>query len=106
MRKRTWWVAIGALVALVVVGGVTAAQNTDWGLKIEKQTSDKTKDLFGVGSALSSTSTTSLTEAQALANPAALVTVSKGLKVSVVAAGPDDNVGSNADQMVLWPPSN
>lgn len=78
MRERTWWIAMGACVALVVAGGVAAAQSLDWGLKIEKQTSDKTKDLFGVGSALSETSTSSLTEAQALADPAALVTVSNG----------------------------
>jgi hypothetical protein len=49
--------------------------------------------------------TGSLNEAQALADPTKLVTLAKGLKASVVAAGPDDNVGPNSDQMVLWPPA-
>ena len=34
------------------------------------------------------------------------MTLAKGLDASVVAAGSEDNVGPNADQMVLWPPSN
>jgi hypothetical protein len=61
--------------------------------------------LFGVGSALRSSSSIDLNQAQALADPTQLVTLARGLKARVVAAGPDDNVGPNSDQMVLWPPS-
>jgi hypothetical protein len=55
------------------------------------------------GPPVEASSTADLTESQALANPAALVTLAKGLDVHVLAA---DDVGSDLDQMVLWPPSN
>ena len=104
MRKRSW-VLLSALTALVVVAGVSAHGTNDWGLRVQKEMADKSDDLFGVDKTLPESSTRSLSEAQALAKPTDLVTLAKGLKATVVAAGPDDNVGPNADQMVLWPPS-
>ena len=100
-------IAISVVAALVVVAGVSAAGGFDWGATVEKDlNSGRSNQLFGVDKPLLSTSTTSLTEAEALAHPEDLVTLAKSLKASVVAAGPTDNVGVNADQMVLWPPSN
>src|SRR5262249_37777413 len=52
---------------------------------------------------LTESSTADLDTAQALANPAGLITVAKGLKVSVVSAG---KAAPNIDQMVLWPKDN
>ncbi len=105
MRKRTRFLVLSAFVALVVVAGVSASGGIDWGLKVQKEMNHEADHLFGVERGLPSSSTSSLTEAQALADPTGLVTLAKGLKAKVVAAGPDDNVGSNADQMVLWPKS-
>jgi secreted PhoX family phosphatase len=105
MRKRTRWVVLSAFAALVVVVGVSASGGIDWGLKVQNEMNHEADHLFGVERGLSSSSTSSLTQAQALADPASLVTLAKGLRAKVVAAGPDDNVGANADQMVLWPQS-
>jgi hypothetical protein len=51
---------------------------------------------------IAASSTVDLNEAQALANPSALVKVAKGLQVGVVSAG---NAAPNLDQMLLWPQS-
>ncbi len=59
--------------------------------------------MFGVGQPLTQSSNVDLDAAQALADPAGLITVAKGLKVSVVSAG---RAGPNIDQMVLWPQAN
>ena len=105
MRVRGW-IAISVVAALVVVAGVSAAGGVDWGANVEKDmNSGRSNQVFGVDKPLLSTSTASLTQAEALAHPEDLVTLAKSLKASVVAAGPTDNVGVNADQMVLWPPS-
>jgi hypothetical protein len=105
MRKRKRWVAIGGVVAAVAVSGVAVAGFTDLGLETQNELAHKSRQLFGVESALPSSSSGDLTEAQALADPTRLVTLSRGLGARVVAAGPDDDVGPNSDQMVLWPPS-
>src|SRR5262245_42649798 len=105
MRKRTWLIAVGA-AAVLVAGVAAAAAMRDFGLQTQKELADDSLPLFGVQSALQSSSTTDLDEAQALADPTKLVTLSKGLSAKVVAAGPEDGVGPNSDQMVLWPPDN
>ena len=105
MRKRRWSVVLGVAAALVVAG-VAAAAVMDFGLQTQKGLANNSQPLFGVESPLTSSSSTDLNTAQALADPTKLVTLAKGLKATVVAAGPDDNVGPNSDQMVLWPPSN
>ncbi|HYZ28501.1 MAG TPA: alkaline phosphatase PhoX [Thermoleophilaceae bacterium] len=105
MRKRKWSVVVGAAAALVVAG-VAAAAVMDFGLQTQNQLAENSQPLFGVASPVSSSSSTDLNTAQALADPTKLVTLAKGLKATVVAAGPDSNVGPNSDQMVLWPPSN
>jgi hypothetical protein len=106
MRKRKGWVAIGAVAAAFVVTGVAAAGFfTDFGQETQNELAHKSRPLFGVESALRSSSSVDLNQAQALADPTKLVTLARGLKAKVVASGPDDNVGPNSDQMVLWPPS-
>ncbi len=104
MRKRRLWVVAGVGVALAV-GGAAAAWTGDFGLQTQHDLSPRSNQLFGVRSALPASSSTDLDEAQALADPAGLVTLANGLHAHVVAAGPDDGVGPNSDQMVLWPPS-
>jgi hypothetical protein len=90
------------LVTLVVVSaaGAALAAFNDWGLEQQTQLQNKSRPLFGVGQPLTMSSTVDLNQAQALADPAGLVTVAKGLKVSVVTAG---KAAPNLDQMVLWP---
>lgn len=106
MRQRKGWVIVGAVaVVALIVAGVAAAGLKDFGLQTQKELADDSQSLFGVQSALRSSSSTDLNEAQALADPAKLVTLAKGLKAKVVAAGPEDDVGPNSDQMVLWPQS-
>ena len=77
----------------------------DFGLRTQKELFDKSEKLFGVNKPIEASSTVSLDAAAALADPTNLVTVAKGLKVHVVAAGASDDVGPNSDQMVLWPPA-
>jgi len=91
------------LIAIVVVVGTALAALDDWGLDRQTQLQNKSEPLFGVGQPLTKSSTTDLTTAQALANPAGLITVAKGLKVNVVSAG---KAAPNIDQMILWPKSN
>jgi len=94
------------LLGLVALAGAALGAFTDWGLEQQTQLGNKSQPLFGVGQPLTASSAASITQAQALEDPTRLVTLAKGLEASVVAAGPDDGVGPNADQMVLWPPSN
>ena len=88
------------IVALVGAVGVALAAFDDWGLEQQTQLQNKSRPLFGVGQPLTASSNVDLDEAQALADPAGLITAAKGLKVSVVTAG---KAAPNLDQMVLWP---
>jgi hypothetical protein len=97
---------VGAVALVALVGTALGAYFDDWGLDRQTQMENKSQTLFGVGQPLTASSTASITQSEALADPTRLVTLAKGLEVSVVAAGPADGVGPNADQMVLWPPSN
>ena len=100
--RRTVVLALGVLALVAVVGGALAAFS-DYGLEQQTQLQNKSHPLFGVGQPLTESSTADLDQAQALANPAGLITVAKGLKVSVVSAG---KAAPNIDQMVLWPQAN
>jgi hypothetical protein len=59
----------------------------------------RAEQLFGVNNTLDASSTADLNPAQALANPAGLVSLANGLKANVVSAG---NAAPNLDQAVLW----
>ena len=101
MRRTTWLIAAGAALVLVAAG-VATANFWDVGQHTQGELAHHANQLFGIKKPIDASSTVDLTEAQALADPAALVTVAKGLKVSVVSAG---NAAPNLDQMVLWPQS-
>jgi hypothetical protein len=103
MQKRTWPIIVA--VALVAVGAAAATGAMDFGLKTQKTLSHNSKKLFGVKAPVAASSTTDLNTAQALADPTKLVTLAKGLKANVVAAGSAGGVGGDSDQMVLWPQS-
>jgi hypothetical protein len=97
---RTVALAIGVLSFVLVVGSAVARHEDDFGLDRQSELQQKSKDLFGVGKPLASSSDVDLDAAQALAHPEDLITVAKDLKVKVVSAG---KAGPNIDQMVLWP---
>jgi hypothetical protein len=102
--RRAVAYSLGVLALALVVGGTAgAAFFNDWGLDRQTQLQTKSETLFGVGQPLTQSSNVDLDAAQALANPAGLITVAKGLKVSVVSAG---KAAPNIDQMVLWPKTN
>jgi hypothetical protein len=101
MRASKWWVVVGAALVLGI-GGVATASFLDFGQQTERELADHANQLFGVKKPIQASSTVDLSEAQALADPAALATVAKGLDVDVVSAG---NAAPNLDQMVLWPAS-
>jgi Alkaline phosphatase PhoX len=102
MRNTKLWVAIGAAVLLVTAGVVTAAVSVDFGAQTQQQLGQRAEQLFGVNNPLDASLTADLNQAQALANPAGLVTLANGLKANVVSAG---KAAPNLDQAVLWPPS-
>ena len=93
-------VALVFTMACVVAVGAALAGFTDWGLEQQTQLQNKSRPLFGVGRPLTASSTVDLDAAEALADPAGLITVADGLHVSVVTAG---KAAPNLDQMVLWP---
>jgi hypothetical protein len=100
MRTRIW-VAIGA-AALIVTAAVTAAVSVDFGAQNQQQLAAHAEQLFGVNNPLEASSSADLNQAEALADPAGLVTLANGLKANVVTSG---NAAANLDQMVLWPQS-
>ena len=97
--------AVGVLT-FVVVGTAVAALHSDFGLQVQSELRNQSPELFGVSEPIAKSSTVDFTTAQALADPAGLITVAKGLKVNVVSAGAADNAAPNIDQMVLWPQAN
>ena len=82
MNKKLLQVAFCATAATIA----TTAYASDFGEKTEELAKALSAKLFGVAGTLDQSSTVSLTAAQADADPAALATVAKGLKVSVVSA--------------------
>jgi hypothetical protein len=102
VSRRTVAYSLGVLALASVAGGAALAALDDWGLDRQTQLQNKSQPLFGVGQPLAQSSNLDLDTAQALADPAGLITVAKGLKVNVVSAG---KAAPNIDQMVLWPPT-
>jgi secreted PhoX family phosphatase len=91
------------LAALAGASSLASAGNLtiDFGKQSEALAKLEALPLFGIFAPLGASSSASLTKDQAEANPAALVTVASGLRVSVVSAAA--NLGPNIDMMVLWP---
>jgi len=97
VKRHQVYLAIPAMVAAIS----STAAASDFGEKAEQLAKALSVRLFGVVDTLDESSTLSLTAVQANENPRGLLTVARGLKVSVVSA--DVNLGPNIDQMVLWP---
>jgi len=79
----------------------STASASDFGEKAAQLAKSLSARLFGTQGTLDASSTSSLTAAQANANPAGLATVARGLRVSVLSASAD--LAPNIDQMILWP---
>jgi hypothetical protein len=103
LSLRVLPLVLGVVALVAVVGTALGAYFNDWGLNRQTQMQNKSHTLFGVGQPLKTSSTADLSAEQALADPAGLITVAKGLKVNVVSAG---EAAPNIDQMILWPQSN
>src|SRR5262245_19655487 len=97
MRTRTSFV--GMIVALAASTSLPAADK-DFGQTVENLLAARSKQLFGVGKPLEHSSSESITQQQAQADPLLLVTLAGGLSATVVTAG---TAGSNLDQIALWP---
>ena len=100
MRSSSRVAIVGALASLVLVGSAYAG--ADQGQQQQSSLAHESNDLFGVKKPIAASSTVDYTAAQALADPAGLLTVAKGLKVNVISSGV---AGANIDQMALWPAS-
>ena len=98
MRRRLFTFA--AVVALVLGAvGIANAIMPDFGSQRDQLLDAQAQARFGVNGGLASSSTTSVTQAQALADPTSLVTLTKGLTAHVVTS----SAAPVVDQMVLWP---
>jgi len=98
MRRRILTIASAALIALLAVG-IAQALMPDFGSQRDGLLLEQVSQRFGVKSALPASSTSSVSEAQALTDPTSLVTLAKGLTAHVVTA----QGGGDLDQIVLWP---
>jgi hypothetical protein len=98
MRKVTTVVAALAAFAVGVVG--TALAVVDFGVQRDNVLRGQSQALFGITSPVGPSSTTSIDATTASANPAALATFAKGLRVRVVTSGV---AAPNIDMMSLWP---
>ena len=107
LTSRLALLAVGLAALVALVGTALGAYFDDWGLDRQTQMENKSQTLFGFGQPLTQSSTANLSAAQIAADPTGLITVAKGLDVSVVTAGKTTTNGGvktpNIDQMVLWP---
>jgi hypothetical protein len=100
MRKR---IGIAALVggAVLIAGSAVAfaGPGLDFGVFRDQALSAHSNQLFGVNQPLDASSTRSINQAEALADPTSLATLAKGLQARVVTTqGPAVD-----DQISLWP---
>ncbi|MDA8127191.1 MAG: hypothetical protein M0Z73_00640 [Betaproteobacteria bacterium] len=96
------------LVSTLIMAGIAAPaaadqvdRHFDFGQYRDQLLSAHSQQLFGFEAPLAAASTASIDAATAAANPAALVTLARGLKAQVVSAGA--GLGANIDMMALWP---
>ena len=89
------------LCAAICVAATGSASAADFGTAVDALAKALSPILFGTSGTLEHSSTASLTASEANAHPEKLLTVAPGLRVGVVSAAA--NLGSNIDQMVLWP---
>src|SRR5262249_732812 len=98
VRRRAIIVPVGVVVALLAVG-IAQALMPDFGSQRDGLLLEQVSQRFGVKSALAASSTSSVSLAQAQADPTTLVTLAKGLTARVVTK----TGGGDLDQIVLWP---
>src|SRR5262245_6267527 len=86
--------------AALALGAATLAGAGDFGRKVQGLLASHADQLFGLTTPLEKSSRESISQAEALANPLALVTLSDGLTAQVVTAGV---AAPNLDMIALWP---
>jgi hypothetical protein len=101
MRKGILAIVGVAAIAVSFVAG-SALAGGDFGLDRENLLRAQSQSLFGVGTPIAASSTTSVTQQQAQADPTSLATFAKGLKVRAVTEFGDD-AAPIIDMMALWP---
>jgi hypothetical protein len=98
VRRRILAIASIATLVLGAVG-IANALMLDFGTQRDEELLSQSLTRFGVKSDVPASSTASITQAQAVADPTKLVTLAKGLSADVVT----DQAAPNLDMMVLWP---
>ena len=104
MRKMAWAVAVctAGLAGNTIAGGNHhGTPSFDYGVFQQRQLQSFSPLLFGVTGPVQASSTESVDAATANADPSALITVAKSLRVHTVAASAD--LGANIDMMAFWP---
>jgi secreted PhoX family phosphatase len=96
----TRWKFLGLGLGAVLVFAGSAWGAADFGSQVQHQLHSQSTSLFGVGKPLEASSSSSITQQEALAHPTHLVTLANSLKATVVTAGTAPAV---LDQMALWP---
>lgn len=93
-------IAATVAMATIAAGAASVAHGAiDFGQKVQGQLSKSSVSLFGIGAPLAASSTASIDQATALADPKKLITLAKGLTVKVITA----NGPAWLDQAALWP---
>jgi hypothetical protein len=104
--RRSVLIAVAATAAVaaatfVTIGSAAAGAPFSFGVFRDHQLADQSERLFGVDQPLAASSSTQISQADALAEPTKLATLAKGLHAQVVTTqGPAVD-----DQITLWPDS-
>jgi secreted PhoX family phosphatase len=96
--RRVFVVATAVVIALLAIG-IANAIMPDFGSQRDHLLDSQAQARFGVNGGLASSSSVSVSQAQALGDPTSLVTLTKGLTARVVT----NQAAPNMDMMVLWP---
>ena len=99
MRKRLAVLA-AIFCAVALFAGVAMADSVDFGQFVQRQLGNQSMKLYGFSGPLAASSSRSITQAEAQADPRKLATVAKTLKVNVVTAGVAPAV---LDMAAFWP---
>lgn len=101
IMRKLLLLSVAGLVGLATTAGASAHQGFDFGKWRDRQLRKASELLFGVKKPLKESSTESVDQATAEADPTSLATVARGLNVRVVTSDP--NAGANIDMIALWP---
>jgi secreted PhoX family phosphatase len=92
-------VLLVAVAGILVIGGWAVASQ-DFGLQMESLLKHQSRQQFGVGTPLDASSSSQITEQEALDDPTKLATLAKGLTAHVVTSG---EAPPNLDMSSFWP---